>query len=319
MGNLLIFGDREKYVIFEATLGGILLLGALAGGVIFFLIYYYCCKTEDDSDNRDSCDCSGDCGKNCKEFCTSLKHFHRILGIVFSSISELYVKSDDSRTVSTAKPVGILIISEREVPKECCIESWTYLYFSYMLVMCVMWFIAMTVELSIYRKTGTCNDINVEVQSFSCFDVDNNFEKIDCEHTPDIATRRVICYLYSPTIAGFGVALSAAKLISLVGDFAYNLILRGTSKCGVCTAVLRCLGLALAVPGFVVFMVLGHNRIFDTNYFTYGGIPMRYVQLLLLFFTVIGILLLSPWKTYSNEEYNTKYRHLGYKDVETGS
>ena len=149
--------------------------------------------------------------------------------------------------------------------------------------------------------------------------MDNNFEKIDCEQTPDIDTRRVICYLYSPTVAGVGVAFSIAKLISVVGDIAYNLILRGTHQCCKCCGGLRILGLVVVVIIFIAFVVVAHvTRIIDTNYFTYGRIPMRWTQLLLLLATAIGILLFPPWTDYSDKDYTTKYRHLGYKDVEKG-
>ena len=103
------------------------------------------------------------------------------------------------------------------------------------------------VELSINRKTGTCNDIYVEAQSFSCFDVDNNYEKIDYENTPDIEARRVICYLHSPTVAGIGVAFSVAKLISVVGDIAYNLTLKGINRCPWCFNTLRTFGIDVSM------------------------------------------------------------------------
>ena len=346
MGNLLVFGDRTKYIQFEAGLGAGLLALAIIGITLLFFIYCCCCRKEEDSStnsgssSRDHCT---SCCNGCKDFFTSVKHFHRILGKVFPSISELYIKSKNidnaksenganlqseidayakskkSANVKDTKTEPVLIISERKVPSSVCIGFLTYLYFTYMLLMCSLWFITMLVELMVYRKTGTCNDINVKVRSFSCFDVDNKYERIDCEQTPDIDTRRVICYLYNPNIAAFGVAFSTATLFSVIGDFAYNIILKGTKKCCGCFLVLRILGLILVAAVFITFMVLAHvHRIFNTNYFTYAGIPMRYVQLLLLFMTAVGILALPPWKEYTDYEYNTKYRHLGYEDVEKG-
>ena len=337
MGNHLVFGDRTKYVELEAGLGTALLGLTIIGIVTFFFIYFCCCFKLKDClanckeqmkkclENSGGCCCccccytnntTSDCSCNaqvCKKFFTSTKQFHRILGYVFSSISELHIKTDNNADAETAP---VFIISERTVPPGFT-ECLTYFYFTYMLLMCGLWFFTMLVELSIYRKTGTCNDINVEVRSFSCFDVDNNFEIIDCEQTPNIDTRRVICYLYSPTIAGVGVAFSIAKLISVLGYIAYDLILKGTNRCPECFCFVRIIGLLLMVAVFIVFMVVAHvNRIYDTNYFTYGGIPMRWTQLLLILMTGLGILLFPPWTKYSDNDYITKYRHLGYKDVE---
>ena len=337
MGNFLVFGDRRKYVELEAISGSILLLIAIAGVIALFVIYFRCCKTEEDSSTansdrstRSNCcknsrtslikNCCTSIKQYCKNCCTSIEYFHKLLGFVFSSVSEVYVKSEDR---ANPRIVPILVISERKLPPGRT-EWFTYFYFTYMFLMCVMWFIAILMELSIYRKTGTCNDINVEVQSFSCFDVDNNYEKIDCDNTTDIETRRVICYLYSPTIAGIGVAFSVAQLISVLGDIAYKLTLNGINQCVWCINILRIVCLLLVVFGFIVFVgVVEDHRI--SNYFTYGGIPMRWTQLLLLTATLFGIFAFPPWTKYSklndSEEdyYTTKYRYLGYKDdVEKG-
>ena len=330
MGNRLVFGDRTKYVQLEAGIGAGLLGLTILGIIPLFVIYFCCCRKK-----RDCSTNSGTCCSCCKDYLTSAKHFHRILGNVFPSISELYieskntvddksencanVKSKNNPAAIDTKTKTVLIISEREVPSGS-IGCLTYFYFTYMLLMCSLWFIAMLVELMVYRKTGTCNDINVKVQSFSCFDVDNNYTKIDCEQTPDIDTRHVICYLYNPNIGAFGVAFSTAILFSKIGDFAFNFILKCTKKCCKCLVVVRISVSILVVIVFIVFMVVAHDpiAILDTNYFTYAGIPMRWVQLLLLFATALGILLFPPWTEYSDDDYNTKYLHLGYKDAEKG-
>ena len=330
MGNFFVSGDRAKYIKLEAGIGAGLLGLSIIGITILFCIYCCCCfkkiecccccKTpkKDHSTNGGAC-CKkkSDCISCCKkfyEFLQSVKYFHRLLGYVFSNVSELYIKhkADDTKTTQ------VLIISEREIPSGY-IECSTYLYFIYMLLMCGLWFIAIAVEFSLYRKTGTCNDINANVPSFRCFDVDNNFHQIDCKNVND--TTRVICYLYHPNIAGLGVAFSAAKLVSVVGDIAFTIILKGTNQCSSkCFGVLCILGMLLGSAGLGIFLWSTITRRWDHEYFIYAEIPMRLTQLILLCATILGILLLPPWKAYSETEYGTKYRHLGhmYSDVESG-
>lgn len=318
MGNKIIYSERLDYVNLELRVACPFLSLAIIGIAVLFSLYCCSCRTRKAKKNEQVTSHETSPQQNrswirkrsdsCIKQLTSLKNFHRILSTVFSSVSELYIE----RKNHVENPV--LIIAERKSPIGY-FEWSTYFYFTYMLLMCCLWFIATAVELSIYRKTGTCNDINVKDKSFSCFDVGNNYSRINCKNTSDIDTRHVICYLYNPNIAGFGVAYSAAKLISLLADNAFTITLKLTRwpwRAG----SLRILGLVIALLGFCLFLWATQTEKLEEDYFTYGGIPMRATQLLLLCLTVAGVILLPPWIQYPNNEYNIKYRHLGYIDTE---
>ena len=322
MANSIIYSERLDYVKLELKVACPFLSLAIIGIAVIFSLYCRFCRTRKAKKNEQvtSHEISPQQNRSrirkfsnfCKKHFSSLKHLHRILSTVFSSISELYIERENHPDVENP----VLIVSERKSPIGY-FEWSTYFYFTYMLLMCCLWFIATAVELSIYRKTGTCNDINVKVQSFSCFDVGNDYAKIDCKNTSDIDTRHVICYLYSPNIAGFGVAYSAAKLISVLADTAFTTVLKLTYLTGAELAgFLRILSLVSALVCLSLFLWATQTERLEEDYFTYGGIPMRATQLLLLCLTVAGVILLPPWIKYPNNEYNIKYRHLGYIDVE---
>lgn len=76
----------------------------------------------------------------------------------------------------------------------------------------------LTIENAVYRKTGTCHDINVLDNSFSCFNVED-YELINCSvgSSPDIT---VFCYLYAPNVGAPGIAYGTVKII-LIGVFIY--------------------------------------------------------------------------------------------------
>ena len=198
---------------------------------------------------------------------------HRFLGYIFSSVSELYIKSETHTEAGNTKTTPVLIVSERKIPSGCT-ECLTYLYFIYMFLMCGLWFIAIAIEYSIYQKTTTCNDIDFNIHSFRCFDEDNHYNTVDCINADN--SIRVICYLYRPTVGGIGVAFSAAQLISVIGDITFNIIMKGTNQCSACCfCVLRIVGIFLAIVLFIIFIYLTQTRIWDHDYFTYAGIPMQ--------------------------------------------
>ena len=348
MGNFLVFGDRTKYVKLEAGVGAALLGLSIIGIAALFAIYCFCCchrfcckkqekdgstnggashkqqrkgylsssckKQDKETSNQSNssekqrsgktrCEC---CWEKICDYIRSVKYFHRLLGYVFSNISELYIEHE---TTTKAGDTKVLIVSERKIPSGY-IEWSTYLYYIFMLLMCFMWFIAIALELSIYRKTGTCNDINVNVNSFRCFAVYNNYHLIDCKNaTNDI---KVICYLYHLNIVGFGVAFSAAKFISIVGDIAFKIILKGTNQCNAtCFGVMRIAGMIIGSGGLGVFLWAIITRKWDEEYFIYAEIPMRLTQLILLCATGLGILLLPPWIKYSKNGLSHKVSSHG--------
>ena len=331
MGNYLSFDTREKYVLLEATPGGFFLLGTLFMAVIFIFICLCCCYKW----NCETCQCKCKCKRDsttegcCPDCSTILKmeKLHDILRTIFANVKEFQVQktgtiadaeadTDTVKDQATDKTSKVLVISDREVP-----SGWNgcmaYIYYVYMMFMSIMWFIATAIEFSIYRKTTTCNDINVDVKSFRCFDVGKKFSVINCD-APDITERKVICYLYSPSIAGFGVAFSTAKLISVVADIAYKFIFKFTNKYCCCAFILRIALIVAALGALLAYLLVIHLLNITETYFTFGRVPMRMAQLVLVCLTVGGILVIPPWCQYTDDDFKRKYYYMGYYgDVES--
>ena len=155
MGNKLIFSDRSKYAKFDGGLGGGLLALTSVIAIIFAVIcYYFCfkksingchieCKREQYS-QESCCEKCKSYYNECIKFLTSLESLHNILGTIFSNITQFFTINTENKTTSK-----LLIISDRESPTGC-IGYMTYAYYTYMMVMSFMWFIATALEFSIY-------------------------------------------------------------------------------------------------------------------------------------------------------------------------
>ena len=124
----------------------------------------------------------------------------------------------------------------------------------------------------------------------------------------------MICYLYSPNIAGLGVAFSAAKLISVVADISYKMIFKLTNKSWLCGLVIRAICIVAAISALAIYIGLTSSKRLKEGYFTFGLVPMRVAQLVLLCLTVAGILLIPPWCQYPKEYFRTAYYNMGYGD-----
>ena len=314
MGNRIIYEEKTEYDRLEGSIGGISLVITFIAAVSFIFIYVCCCC--EGSNNPCKCRRENNAGnreeEGCCKGCWTTENLHNILAIVYANFKEFRVQT----TGNNDNASQTLVISDRKAPYGC-IGCSAYTYYIYMMFMSFMWFFATAIDFSIYRKTTTCNDINVDVKSFRCFDVNNNSETINCE-IPGIEDKQVICYLYSPNIAGLGVAFSTAKLISVVADIGYRMIFKITNKNFCCAILWRPFFIAVAIIAFIAYIILTQTTLMDT-YFIFGVVPMRVAQLLLLCLTVGGILLLPPWCQYSDDDYKKKYYNVGYGDVESNS
>ena len=309
----IIFNNRSDYVKVEAGFGGSLLVLTSFIGIVLAILYWkFCCLK---NNNGPTCSILRCCSnKSCESsfvklitYCTSLESLHNILGIVFSNITQIIADGN-------SKPS--LIISNRESLTGCN-GCFTYTYYTYMMFISLMWFIAAAIEFSVFQKITTCNDINLKVKSFRCFDVDNQFETVDCQ-APDVDEKKVICYLYNPSIGGLGVAYSTAKFVGITANLGYRMIFNITKKCGsYCCVAFRFIGTGLAVILLITYLHIARN--ITAEYFTFGLVPMRVAFLVLLCLTVGGILLIPPWCQYPVKYYQNKYYNVMAYDIESGT
>ena len=153
------------------------------------------------------------------------------------------------------------------------------------------------IEDTIYRKTSTCNDIDVADYNYICFH-ERNFSIVDC--TKGSGTP-VICYLFSPTLTGpgIGVAFSISQFICKFGDICARclnkLSAQGKWCIGVTQFILVVVILSLMILPLTWLMLSEVDIIMFNDYFTYGDVPMRFIMLILIALTIsIGGILIFP-------------------------
>ena len=231
------------------------------------------------------------------------RHIHDFLGLLFVSFTRRSIQD------GTSDAKEILIYADKELFNKAdtrshkCKHCAIYVY--YILTTCAscLWFIVVAVDDTVYRKTGTCNDVDVTGYNYVRFREDNN-SMVDC------ATKEsglaVICYLFSPSLIGIGVAFSISQFICKIGDIYARCLNRScstcnccsTPTCSTCTCTGNCinsscmqtvLGLTivlLMVAPIIWFTLTRINIITFNDYFTYGDVPMQVTMLILITVTI---------------------------------
>ena len=186
-----------------------------------------------------------------------------------------------------------------------CLTRCTYLYFINASFLITVWFLILLVEYSIYRKTTTCNDINVLDKSFRCFRIDTR-EAIGCTvdqgngKSPDID---VFCYLYSPNPGALGIAFGAVNFISVAITVYFRIALYCTKahigRC--CLSALQVL--AAAIVAIVVALLPGLNfgPLNVEIYFFHGLAAMRVCMYILIIYTGFTLIPI-PWYGFTHQD-----------------
>jgi hypothetical protein len=216
---------------------------------------------------------------------------HLAISMEENVVTEVYLFGDKE----FKKPTTSGVISSQSLNFNI-IHAFTYLYFILVIIMALFWFIAMVVENAIYRKTTTCNDINVEDNSFTCFNVESQFNPtaIDCSmaiHT-DI---KVFCYLYQPNIAAFGIGFSVFKLIifSVTVSFKVAIKIAEYERGQVLLLVVQII-LLLSILALLVILPSVHFTATLEIYFFHGNAVVRWVMFILVILTAF-FLIPVPW------------------------
>lgn len=172
-----------------------------------------------------------------------------------------------------------------------CLHFWTYFYFFTIAFLAGIWFIVMICENSIYRKTGTCNDINVMDNSFTCFDLDNKSYIIDCEvgKSPNIT---VFCYLYNPNPGAAGIAYGFVKLI-LVGVVIYFRVMNSLRRFKNCQWILLIAQGIFTISTPILLLIIlpsVHFRSKMELYFFHGHAVLRMAMFILVVVTPAAVI-----------------------------
>ena len=269
-------------------------------GLVFWICMcckYGCeCHCNDTYENIDETPCCG---------CTQNFIHSVLMGLVPELFSKHVLKHEQqseqeseqqSPGQATQNPNGqatpnhkeILLIADKEFDensktrKACC---YTYSYFVTICVFAFVWFVLVGFEYRIYRKTGTCNDIDVLDVSYSCFRVENGKpgEHINCTigKDPNIT---VFCYLHSPNPGAIGVGFSFARLIlfGVTLYFKFTIKLAETSRG--CVVFVQVILFIVAVTGIIILLPLIHyvQEINIYIYFFQGNATLRWASYVLL-------------------------------------
>lgn len=176
------FSSNKPYQTTEGL--ELLIVAAIVAGAIVFMGCIYCvcrccvcrcCQCAEEGAELEEGAEEGRCAK-CKDI------FKQGLSAVFDVIEP--AKENDQLT---------FLFSKRR-PKSGCCYGYVWVYFTTLFVFLFLLFLSMFCNFFIYRKTSTCNDINVKRKNYICFDINHGYRKVDCLEEKD-DNLDVICYL----------------------------------------------------------------------------------------------------------------------------
>ena len=202
-------------------------------------------------------------------------------------------------------------------------------YYLAMLLIVANWFFVMFFDTAFYRKSTTCNDLNVRRDAFLCFDISKSVTAGPTNCT-DPAIRDdldiyVLCYLQ---FFNFPIALSLsfsfAQLVIILIHISFSITLWCVKNYTPVAAIV--LHAALCVVYVLFFLVYGpivganavDNVKFEGTNLFYGDRILRMVMVLLGFFSLLLVTLLSPYYWLIDKhhrEYCPTYGHEGKKNV----
>ena len=260
-----------------------------------------CCRQDAEVDNgfrKDVCD-------------LPWKFLHGVLELVFPRLISIKHITDDEVYLFGGKELKV-DKDDNENNKKKCISCCTYAYFITAIVLAITWFVLISIEGGIYRKTTTCNDINVQDKSFSCFAVTNKTGPdkrriigtmpIDCAigKNPNIS---VFCYLFNLNPAAIGIAFSIVNLIIAAITAYFKIAIYCVSKIKYGKYGLASLQgvLFLGLIGFIIGSPLSYFHFNLEFYFFHGDAPLRWISYFLVILTGIALIPV-PWYGFTNNE-----------------
>ena len=204
---------------------------------------------------------------------------------------------------------------EFRVEKDGCLHDlthcYTYFYFISVAILASFCFLAMLVENGLYRKTTTCNDINVEDSSYACFNMtrrkDFKLKRVDCSLRGN-GNINVFCYWYQPNAATFGIAFSTFSFVLVVVAVYFKIAIKIVEFPCVryLLAVLQICAIILSSIVLLAILPTLHytetKQTKDTTiYFFHGNAVVRWALFFLTHFTVT-LVIPVPWCGFTHKD-----------------
>ena len=201
-------------------------------------------------------------------------------------------------------------------------------YYLAMLVTVANWFFVMFFDTAFYRKTTTCNDLNVRRDAYLCFDVSQSIlaGPVNCTDPTirDDLDIYVLCYLKFFNIpVALSLAFSFAQLMILLIHISFALTLWCVKNFKpYASFALHAILFVLYVTLFFCYGVVVGVNANDVQYegpnLFYGGRILRILMVILGGVTLFLLTLLSPYSWLIDKHYREHcptYGYEGKKDV----
>lgn len=237
-----------------------------------------------------------------------------VLRYVKSRIEDMKIDDKDSKTadtiaegcgkllssvfplIETAKSGGkqILLFSKRKPDKW---HGCVMFYYLILLFVLLALFLFLFCNFLLYRKTSTCNDINVETNFSICFNIHGGYKAVDCVKEKD-QKLEVICYLLDFNFfRALGIAFGAIQAITTLVSIIVPLSIAMGQKAPALILAIQIIASLALIAVLPVFYTLHWKHIFDP--FLYGD-PVL-VHAIFVLANIVGFLIVwHPWCLFKN-------------------
>lgn len=342
--DLFVRNSYQQYLSVEAVTWGISTFVVFAASAIIFAAYY-CMQCKKCRRNKGCISPSLDWGIGCgvhrctkKQACSCRicnstdapvpnrhqeqtswaiwESLHKMLSVVFPGLSTTV--KQESRVNEQHRPEylmhrKILLFDSREIPENNCKRVHIYVFFILMALISFLMVIVTLVENVLYRKSTACNDVNVKVSQYLCFDL-NSFPKrynvVDCSDPKIDQDLSVVCYQYKPSFAAVGIAFGVFRTFSLLADVELRVVIKlANYPCGR-IFLLGTQIVSLFIYPLVFFVSFPLTTISDEwnetlieeNYFFQGVIPMRIATAILVAAAITVGTFIVPWNYFQTHD-----------------
>ncbi len=209
-------------------------------------------------------------------------------------------------------PFGTVVVKEKTAvfaerqPETGCAKIWTCLYFAVVLTLASCWGFVVFWNSSYYRKTNTCNDINVDDDSYVCYTT-KDYEIVDCMHTEKPGP--VLCYLETKSFAaGAGIGFSIFQLMLGVGKVGFTVATwfasKGSYHCGsICFFIISIVVGVVLIAILIAYPVCAFE-LDHTSYNVFFGHPVlvwwMYALLVITIFLCLPLLIALSCANYEH-------------------
>lgn len=240
-----------------------------------------------------------------------VKFLQHCLSPVLSSVFDVIEPAKENCKIT-------LLFAKKRRPKSGYHYGYVLFYFTILLVLLFFLFLSMFCNFFIYRKTSTCNDINVANNHYICFNINDGYSEVDChleKYTTD-SNLEVICYLTDwDFFRALGIAFGAIQAFrTLISTFFSFGITIGKKSPGAMITY-QCIGSVLSILSWVGCYVLLYKY---CMYKVWCGDAVQ-VHITVNFAHLISLCLFlgHPWWAFKDDSFEQTITKIGERNYLT--